>query len=76
MCSSRCFEKTRMILPVGKWIFEQVVVACKQAGISWQPDFLLSFNVSYLQILDGSFFAVHAPDAGKVEASGHHLMLS
>lgn len=67
-------EKTRMILPVGKWIFEQVVAACKQA-ISWQPDFLLSFNVSYLQILDDSFLPFMRRTLEKWKLPGHHLML-
>lgn len=67
-------EETRMILPVGKWVFEQVVSLCKQILV-YQPDFLLSFNVSYLQILDDTFLPFIRQT---IEESGllqGHLML-
>jgi diguanylate cyclase (GGDEF)-like protein/PAS domain S-box-containing protein len=47
-------EETKIIIPVGKWIFEEAVRTCKE----WQkyiPDFRMSVNVSYEQIKDGTF---------------------
>ena len=47
-------EQTKLIIPVGKWIFEQAVLSCKK----WRqivPDFHVSINVSYEQIKDRSF---------------------
>lgn len=67
-------EQTRLILPVGKWIFNQVVQACKHI-IAIRPDFLLSFNVSYLQILDDTFLPFIRQTLEENNLSGHHLML-
>ena len=47
-------EDTKMIIPVGKWVFEEAVKICKE----WQkkvPKFCVSVNVSYEQIKDGTF---------------------
>ncbi len=67
-------EETRLILPVGKWLFEQVTEVCQKI-ISYQPDFLLSFNVSYLQILDNSFLPFIQETMAACGLSGRHLML-
>ena len=43
-----------MIIPVGKWVFEESVKICRE----WQkkmPEFCVSVNVSYEQIKDGTF---------------------
>ncbi len=47
-------EETKLIIPVGKWVFERAVVVCKQ----WQklvPEFHMSVNVSYEQLKDVTF---------------------
>lgn len=67
-------EETHMILPVGKWIFGQVVALCKQI-LSYQPDFLLSFNVSYLQIQDETFLPFLKATLKESGLPGKNLML-
>ncbi|MDU7706657.1 MAG: GGDEF domain-containing phosphodiesterase [Clostridium sp.] len=67
-------EETRMILPVGKWVFGQVVSLCKQILV-FQPDFLLSFNVSYLQILDDTFLPFIQQTIAESGLLQGHLML-
>ena len=50
----RILEETKMIIPVGHWIFETAVKQCKE----WQkinPDMSISINLSYEQIKDASF---------------------
>lgn len=47
-------EKNRLINSVGRWVFEQTVRVVNRI-ISMNPELYLSFNVSYLQILDPSF---------------------
>ena len=44
-----------MIAPVGKWILEETMRKGKEI-LKYQPDFRLSVNVSYLQIMDQKFF--------------------
>ena len=47
-------EETKMIIPVGRWIFEQALRVCKE----WRqriPNFHMSVNMSYEQIKDLSF---------------------
>lgn len=48
-------EQTGMIAPVGKWILEETMRKGKEI-LKYQPDFRLSVNVSYLQIMDQKFF--------------------
>lgn len=47
-------EHTGLIIPVGKWIVAQVIQSCREI-IKIMPDFHLSFNVSYLQVIDETF---------------------
>ena len=47
-------EETKLIVPVGKWIFEEAVRVCKE----WRkvrPNFRLSVNLSYEQVKELSF---------------------
>lgn len=47
-------EETQLIIPVGKWIFEEAVKTCKKwRGII--PDFRVSVNMSYEQVKELSF---------------------
>lgn len=49
-------EETKLILPVGKWIFEEAIRTC----MKWRqilPDFKVSVNMSYEQVKDPTFEA-------------------
>ena len=48
-------ENTGLILPVGKWVLEQAVKTVKRI-LEHRPDFIISVNVSYLQIMDQTLF--------------------
>lgn len=67
-------EKSRLILPTGKWVFEQAVKACKTI-IEYIPDFKLSFNVSYIQVTDESFFSFMKNTLEKYKLSGEHMII-
>lgn len=67
-------ENNRLILQVGKWVFEQAVRACKRT-ISYLPEFKLAVNVSYYQILDPEFLPFMENTLKKYELSGNHLIL-
>ncbi len=43
-------EESNLIIPVGRWVLEQAMAACAQIQKSI-PDFSLSVNLSYIQIL-------------------------
>lgn len=47
-------ERSGQIVGVGRWVFDQVVRCCKRL-LSYDSNLHLSFNVSYLQILDDDF---------------------
>ena len=67
-------EDSRLILPVGKWVFKQAVQICREI-LRYQPDFLLSFNVSYLQVLDDSFLPFMRQTLDEIGLPGQNLML-
>ncbi len=47
-------EKTGLIAPVGKWVFDESVRICAKC-MKYNPDFKMSINVSYVQLLDDTF---------------------
>ena len=47
-------EESGLIIPVGKWIFEQALGACA-CWIKKDPDFVISVNLSYVQLEDAGF---------------------
>lgn len=47
-------EKSGMIVPAGKWIFETAVQQCA-LWLKKHPDFCVSVNLSYLQLCDEGF---------------------
>lgn len=67
-------EKNKLILQVGQWSFEQTVRICKRI-VSIQPNFYLSFNVSYLQILDDQFLPFIQNTLEKYQLDGSYLVL-
>lgn len=48
-------EQVGLIVPVGKWLVTQIMQACQEIFLR-APNLKISFNVSYLQILDSAFF--------------------
>ena len=48
-------EQFGLIVPVGNWVVNQTMQACQRI-LLYAPDFKLSFNVSYLQIMNTDFF--------------------
>lgn len=48
-------EQVNLIVPVGKWLITQIMQASQEL-ILRAPNLKIAFNVSYLQILDPSFF--------------------
>lgn len=56
--SQKCIlflERLGLIIPVGKWVITQTLQAC-QTILEKHPDFQISINVSYLQIMDSDLF--------------------
>ena len=47
-------EGSRLILPVGLWVLEQAVIACK-VWSRQNPDFIMDVNVSFVQLQDSGF---------------------
>ena len=50
----RILEETKMIIPVGRWIFETAVKQCKAWQEKW-PGMRISINLSYEQIKESGF---------------------
>lgn len=67
-------EKSKLILPVGQWAFEQTVRICKRI-LACRPEFYLSFNVSYLQILDDHYLPFIRRTLEKYRLDASHLVL-
>lgn len=43
-------EETGLIIPLGRWILHQALQACQKVR-QWIPDFQITVNVSYIQIM-------------------------
>ena len=67
-------EESKLILLMGKWVFEQSVRVCQQL-VKYDPQFHLSFNVSYLQVLDDTFLPFMKATLGKYGVSGKNLIM-
>lgn len=66
-------EKGRTIHIAGKWVFEQAVRACRQL-IVYDPEFYLTFNVSYHQIVNDDFIDFVEKTLEKYQVSGKNLV--
>ena len=49
-------EESGLIIPVGKWVLTQAIYACKRMK-KYMPDFHVSFNLSYIQVLKSNVLA-------------------
>ncbi len=67
-------EKNKLIVPVGKWVLEQVIRACRRF-IMYKPEFRMAFNVSYHQILDEDFIPFMKRTLEKYNLSGKNLIM-
>lgn len=67
-------ERHNLIQPVGSWVFEKAVMYAKELT-QIDPHFRLSVNVSYLQILDPSFFDFMMTTVRKYDLSPSSLIL-
>lgn len=68
-------ESNHLILPVGKWVFEQAVRTCKRITTTYLPNFKLAVNVSYYQILDPEFLPFMKRTLQKYNLHGSRLIL-
>lgn len=67
-------EQMGLIVSVGKWIIRQTVQLCKRI-LPDHPDFKLSFNVSYLQIIDQRLFPFLRRMLAETGVPGKNLMI-
>ena len=67
-------EDSKLILLLGKWVFEQSVRACRRL-VMYDPEFHLSFNVSYLQVLDDTFLPFMKATLERYGISGENLIM-
>lgn len=67
-------ESSGLILPVGKWIFQQAVNTCKRFLKYW-PDLTISINLSYLQLEEPGFLAYVNSIIEKSGISPRHLVI-
>lgn len=67
-------ERVGLIVPVGKWLITQIMQASQEL-ILRAPNLKIAFNVSYLQILDPSFFDYIQNSMDLYGIPGRNLML-
>ena len=66
-------ERSQQIRAVGRWIFEQAVIHVKRIRRT-NPDFSLSFNVSYYQVLDPDFLPFMRQTLTRHDMDGRNLI--
>lgn len=67
-------EETKLILPVGRWVFDQAVRHCKRIN-TFNPDFFLDFNVSYPQINDNELLGFMENTLMQRDLPSNHLIM-
>ncbi len=67
-------EETGLIIPVGKWVIEQIALLCQET-LPIRPDFKLSFNVSYFQLADDTLFSFLHKTLARHHVPGWNVML-
>lgn len=66
-------EKENIINTAGRWVFERAVSICSEA-LEQNPDFYVSFNVSFNQLSDKGFIDYMASVMKKYGVDGSHLV--
>ncbi len=67
-------ESNNLIVPVGRWVFEQAAKICKRAR-SYLPDFFIDFNVSYNQTGDETFSDYIKETLDRLNLEGNSMVL-
>lgn len=67
-------EENRLIIPVSRWVMEQSVKACRDI-LRLRPDFRMSFNISYLQMQDPTFFPYVHETLRRYGVPGDHVSM-
>ena len=67
-------EQSGLIIPVGKWIFEQATAQCKE-WTGQNPDFTISINLSYLQVVDQEFIPFMEQTLKRLELSPANVVV-
>lgn len=67
-------EETDLIIPVGKWVFEQTVQLLHKL-LHYAPNFRLAFNVSYHQVADDDFLDFAERTLRRYEVESQHLTM-
>lgn len=67
-------ENTNMIVPVGKWVFERALTICKE-WLKFCPDFMMSINVSYIQLYDENFLDFVKKTIKRIDIPTSHIIV-
>lgn len=67
-------EQSGLIIPVGKWIFEQAAAQCKE-WTGHNPSFTMSINLSYLQVVDQEFIPFMEQTLKKLQLSPANVVV-
>ena len=67
-------EETGLIIPVGRWMLEQALAACKKIA-SRIPDFRISINVSYVQVIKSDIINDIVAAAARQEVSPSNVIV-
>lgn len=67
-------ERNGGVIEAGRWVFEQTVIHCRQL-LKLNPDFYLTFNVSYHQITDESLIDFIESKLRQYQVDGSHIVI-
>lgn len=67
-------EQSGLIVPAGKWIFQQAVRQCR-AWCEKNREFVISVNLSYLQLQDGDFIPFMKKELKSAALAPHNLVV-
>lgn len=67
-------EQTGLIIPVGKWIFEQAISTCTE-WVKQYADFMININLSYFQLIEEDFIPFMKYTIEKNNLSPNHVVV-
>ena len=67
-------EQTGLIVPVGKWVFVQALKVCQKL-LTASPNFKMSINVSYIQVLDREFISFIRENMQRYGIPGRNVLI-